>query len=253
MPKPGATDLIDMHAGNRTLPLLITQNYGHGRTAILATGGTWRWQMSEALGDPSHDLFWQQLVRWLVGESPGPVAASMPQRVLQDEGHAQFIAQVRTPDFQPASDAHVAAHIVGPANTDALIEMTPSQEVPGQYNVDWTAQKPGAYLAEIVAESRQAQPQELGRDVITFQREDGVAEHFHTAQNRQFLEQLSKATGGRLWQLSDLKNLPRDISYSEAGISVRSTKELWDMPIVFLFLLGLPIGEWLLRRKWGVV
>ena len=49
-----------------------------------------------------------------------------------------------------------------------------------------------------------------------------------------------RATGGRYWKPSDLKNLPRDISYSEAGISVRSTKELWDMPIVFLLLLGLP-------------
>jgi hypothetical protein len=28
---------------------------------------------------------------------------------------------------------------------------------------------------------------------------------------------------------------------------------LWDMPIVFLLLLGLALGEWLLRRKWGVV
>jgi hypothetical protein len=25
------------------------------------------------------------------------------------------------------------------------------------------------------------------------------------------------------------------------------------MPIVFLLLLGLPIAEWLLRRKWGVI
>ena len=72
--------LADLNVGGRTLPLLITQNYGHGRTAIMATGGTWRWQMSEALGDPSHDLFWQQLLRWLVAESPGPVAASMPSR-----------------------------------------------------------------------------------------------------------------------------------------------------------------------------
>ena len=69
-PKPGATELADMNAGHRKLPLLVTQSYGHGRTAILATGGTWRWQMSEALGDPSHDLFWQQLLRWLIGESP---------------------------------------------------------------------------------------------------------------------------------------------------------------------------------------
>ena len=38
-----------------------------------------------------------------------------------------------------------------------------------------------------------------------------------------------------------------------AGISVRDTKELWDMPIVFLVLLGLMSTDWLLRRKWGVV
>lgn len=252
-PKPGATELVDMHAGHRKLPLLITENYGHGRTAILATGGTWRWQMSEALGDPSHDLFWQQLLRWLVGESPGTVAASMPARLLEDEGHVSLTAQVRNQAFQPATDAHVTAHIVGPANTDALIELSPSQETPGLYQADWTAVKPGAYLAEVVAGSAGAQPQELGRDVVTFQREDGVAENFHTAQNRQLLDGLSAATGGRYWQAADLKNLPRDISYSEAGISVRTAKELWDMPIVFMLLLGLPIAEWLLRRKWGVV
>ena len=252
-PKPGATELVDMHAGHRRLPLLITENYGHGRTAILATGGTWRWQMSEALGDLSHDLFWQQLLRWLVGESPGPVTASMPARLLQDEGHVQLTAQVRDRTFQPAADAHVTARIVGPSNTDALVELNPSQGTPGLYRADWTAEKPGSYLAEIVAESSGAPPQELGRDVVTFQRENGVAENFHTAQNRHLLQQLSESTGGRYWQPSDLKNLPRDLSYSEAGISVRTTKELWDMPIVFFFLLGLPVGEWLLRRKWGLV
>ena len=252
-PKPGAVELVDMHAGRRTLPLLITQSYGHGRTAILATGGTWRWQMSEALGDPAHDLFWQQLLRWLVGESPGPVMASMPARLLEDEGKVRVVAQVRNLAFQPEMNAHVTAHVVGSSNADALVELDPSQETPGQYQAEWTAEKPGTYLAEVVAESRGTQPQELGRDVVTFQREDGVAENFHTAQNRPLLEQLSTATGGRFWSTSDLKNLPRDISYSEAGISVRSTKELWNMPIVFMLLIGLPLGEWLLRRKWGVV
>jgi len=252
-PKPGATALVDMHAGRRKLPLLITENYGHGRTAILATGGTWRWQMSEALGDPSHDLFWQQLLRWLVGESPGPVTASMPARLLQDEGRVQLTAQIRDRTFQPVADAHVTAHFFGPSNVDALIALNPSQDTPGLYQADWTAEKPGAYLAEVVAESPGAQPQELGRDVLTFQREDGVAENFHTGQNQPLLEQLASATGGRSWRPSDLKNLPREISYSEAGISVRTTKELWNMPIVFVFLLGLPMAEWLLRRQWGVV
>jgi uncharacterized membrane protein len=252
-PKPGATVLAEMNVGRRKLPLLVTQSYGHGRTAVLATGGTWRWQMSEALGDPSHDLFWQQLLRWLVADSPGPVTASMPVRTLLDEGRVHLTAQVRNREFEPAADAHVTAHIIGPQGENALLDLAPSQETPGLYQIDWTAEKPGAYLAEVAAESAGGQPQELGRDVLTFQREDGVAENFHTEQNRPLLEQLSSQTGGRYWKPSDLKDLPRDISYSQAGISVRSTKELWNMPIVFLLLIGLPIAEWLLRRKWGVV
>ena len=251
-PKPGAVVLVSMNAEmRRKLPLLVTQNFGHGRTAILATGGTWRWQMSEALGDPSHDLFWQQLLRWLVAQSPGPVSASIPARVLMDQGRVELSADVRNRQFQPAPDAHVAAQITGPGDLNETIDLTPSQDTPGLFTADWTAEKSGPYLAEVTAESSNHEP--LGGDVVTFEREDGVAENFHTAQNRHLLEQLSAQTGGSYWTSSNLKNLPRDISYSEAGISVRSTKELWNMPIVFLLLLGLPIAEWLLRRKWGVV
>jgi hypothetical protein len=242
-----------MNASHHKLPLLITQNYGHGRTAVLATGGTWRWQMSEALGDPSHDLFWRQLLRWLVADSPGPVSATTSARVLLDEGHMQLTAQVRDPEFQPAADAHVTAHIVGPDGVNATVDLAPVQGSAGTFHTDWTAEKAGAYLAEVVADSAGKEPQELGRDATTFTRQDGVAEKFHTAQNRPLLEQLAAETGGRYWKPGDLKDLPRNISYSEAGISVRSTKELWNMPIVFLLLLGLPVTEWLLRRRWGVV
>jgi hypothetical protein len=252
-PKPGATVLASMTASRRKLPLLITQNYGHGRTAVLATGGTWRWQMSEALGDPSHDLFWRQLLRWLVADSPGPVSASTTSRLLSDEGHLLISSEVRNGQFQPAADAHVTAHILGPAGMNAVIDLTPVQNAPGTFRSDWTAEKPGSYLAEITAESAGNPHQELGRDVVAFARQDGVAENFHTSQNRALLEQLAEQTGGRYWTPDDLNRLPRDISYSEAGISVRSTKELWNMPIVFLLLVGLPITEWLLRRKWGVV
>jgi len=95
--------------------------------------------------------------------------------------------------------------------------------------------------------------EELGRDTITFRREDGVAENFHTEQNRELLEKLASGTGGRYYKPEDAQKLGKDISYSEAGITVRETRDLWDMPIVFLLLLVLRSGEWLLRRKWGVI
>jgi hypothetical protein len=93
----------------------------------------------------------------------------------------------------------------------------------------------------------------MGRDTVTFRREDGVAENFHTVQNRRLLQQLSKETGGRYWQRNEVKTLPQEITYSEAGISVRQTYPIWNMPIIFLLLLGMLSTEWLLRRRWGIV
>ncbi len=79
-PKPGAAVLANMITPEgRKLPLLITENFGRGRTAIMATGGSWRWQMSSPLGDTAHDLFWQQLLRWLVSDTPGPRNSVRPR------------------------------------------------------------------------------------------------------------------------------------------------------------------------------
>ena len=192
----------DVNAGHRKLPLLVTQSYGHGRTAVLATGGTWRWQMSEALGDPSHDLFWQQLLRWLVADSPGPVAASMPARMLMDEGRVQLTAQVRDRQFQPAADAHVTAHIIGPRGREWVRRPDAVAGGAGAVSGGLDRGEAGRLSRRGDAESAGSQPQELGRDVVTFQREDGVAENFHTEQNRQLLEQLASQTGGRYWKPS---------------------------------------------------
>ncbi len=249
-PKPGATVLAEMNVGRARLPLLVTQNYGRGRTAVMATSGTWRWQMSQALGDPTHDMFWQQLLRWVAADSPGRVAASMPVQRLMDDGHVRLTATVRDKEYMAAPDARVAAHVIGPEGASALVDMQPVPDNAGAFQAEWTAEKPGSYVVEVTA-ARGAD--ELGRDVLTFERTDGVAENFRTEQNRELLEKLSSQTGGRYWKADELGRLPREISYSEAGISVRDTKELWNMPIVFLLLLGLMSGQWMLRRKWGVI
>ena len=249
-PKPGAVVLAEMTAGGRKMPLLVTENYGRGRTAVLATGGTWRWQMSQPLEDQTHEEFWQQLLRWLVTDTPGRVVASVPSQMLFDDGRVQFSAEVRDKNYLPAADAHVEAHVLGPGGSAAQIEMTPDPNSPGTFHADWNADQPGSFLTEVVATRG---TEELGRDVMTFARMNGVAENFHTEQNRELLEKLSEQTGGRYWKPADLSKLPGEISYSEAGITVRDTKELWNMPVIFLLILMLRFSEWLLRRKWGVV
>jgi uncharacterized membrane protein len=256
-PKPGAAVLANMITPEgRKLPLLITENFGRGRTAIMATGGSWRWQMSSPLGDTAHDLFWQQLLRWLASDTPGHLVASVPAQMLLDNGAVTITAEVRDQQYNPAPDAKVEAHILGPSGVSALVEMTPVPDNPGRFQAAWSAPRTGAYLTEVTAQRTDPNTRtvkELGRDVLTFQRMDGVAENFHTEQNRDLLERLATQTGGQYWKPADLGKLGSAIPYSQAGVTMRETKDLWDLPLVFLVLLLLRFSEWWLRRKWGIV
>ena len=255
--KPGAAVLANIITPEgRRLPLLTTESFGRGRTAIMATGGSWRWQMSSPLGDTAHDLFWQQLLRWVVSDTPGRVTASVPAQVLLDNGAVTLTADVRDQNYNPAADARVEAHMLGPSGVSAAVEMTPVAGNPGQFQAAWSAPKPGAYLTEVTAQRADTSTgafKELGRDVITFQRLDGLAENFHTEQNRDLLEGLATQTGGQYWKASELGKLAGSIPFSEAGVTVRETRDLWDLPLVFLVLVLLRFSEWWLRRAWGIV
>jgi uncharacterized membrane protein len=248
-PKPGAVVLAKVDAGGNRLPLLITENYGRGRSAVFATGGSWRWQMQQPVGDMSQETFWRQLLRW-VGSSPSRVVASTPNADLEDDGRVQLRAEVRDEKYQPAGDAGVQASVIGPDGASQLVQLRPEPLAPGIYSAEWNAAQPGSYVAEVTA--RQG-TKPLGKDVLTFRREDGAAENFHREQNRDLLQKLAEETGGRYYTPRNARDLSKEISYSESGVTSREMKDLWDMPAIFLLVIGLRAAEWLLRRRWGVV
>ena len=147
---------------------------------MLATGGTWRWQMSLPLGDPTHSVFWQQLLHGLVSETRGQLSAQVSAGILEDDGHVQLLADVRDKDYLPAADAVVNAHIIGPDRLQADVSLRAVPGQPGRYQTDWTAPAVGTYVADLTANQGALS---AGRDTIAFQRQDGVAENFHTGQN----------------------------------------------------------------------
>ncbi len=252
-PKPGATVLayaIPKGGGGGRIPLLITQPFGLGRTAIFATAGSWRWQMLQPQADMSHEMFYRQLLRWLVSDTPKRVMGSTPHPVISDDSHVKLRAEVRDTTYLSSGDSTVSAHILGPDGITETVDMRPEPLELGLYTADWTAPKAGTYTAEVSAKRG---TEDLGSDTISFMRQDGVAENFHVEQNRELLEKLSSETGGRYYKPSEAGRLSKDITYSEAGITVRETRDLWDMPVIFLLIAGLRAAEWTLRRKWGVI
>jgi len=250
-PKPGATTLLSVTPQSRSaMPLLVTEPYGRGRTAVFATSGSWRWKMWMAHEDKTHATFWQQMFRYLVTDAPSQVTATIPKTVLADDTRVPIRVEVRDKEYKPLSTARVQARFLAPDGSSATLELSPRPLEEGVYTGEWTAEKPGSYVVEMLAGEEQ---QEVGRDVQAFRREDGVAENFHTGQNRELLQKLSDQTGGKYYTSADASKLPNEISYSEAGITSRETRDLWDMPVIFLLALGIRASEWTLRRKWGVV
>jgi len=249
-PKAGAVVLARSDVNGNSVPLLVTQNYGRGRTAVFATGGSWRWRMQQPVGDMSQETFWRQLLRWTAGATPSRVVASTPQAQLEDTGKVQIRADVRDKSYMPAGNAEVQASIVGPDGSSRMVALHPEPLTQGTYVADWDAAQAGSYVAEITARSGAT---ELGRDVLTFRRENDVAENFHREQNRDLLQKLADETGGRYYTPREAGRLADEISFSEAGITAHEAKDLWNMPVVFLLLLALRSSEWLLRRRWGLV
>ncbi|HEY4086542.1 MAG TPA: hypothetical protein VGM43_11425, partial [Bryobacteraceae bacterium] len=191
-----------------------------------------------------------QLLRWLVTETPGQVSASTPHQVLNDDGQVHMRAVLRDKTYQSVAGATVTATINRPDGRIDTLEMKPDPLEPGAYAGDYTADKSGAYVAEIAANDGKL---EVGRDTLNFRRDDGVAENFNAAQNKDLLERLSADTGGNYYTPGNAKRLGDEVAISEAGISGHDSLDIWDMPILFLLLILLRGGEWLLRRKWGVV
>ncbi len=249
-PKRGAVVLANVDAGGKRIPLLVTENYGRGRTAVLASAGTWRWRMQQPAADTSQATFWRQLLRWTAGATPSRVTGSTPNPNLEDNGQIVLRAEVRDKTYLPIGDAEVSANVIAPDGSSQAVALRPEPMSPGIYTADWNAGLQGSYVAEITA--RRAN-EKLGTDVLPFHREDGVAENFHREQNRDLLEKLADETGGRYYTPKTASRLTDEIAYSEAGITSREMKDLWNMPVIFLLLLALRSGEWLLRRKWGAV
>ena len=242
--KPAAVTLLQLSVGGRLQPLLVTQRYGRGQSYILATSGTWRWQMSLPVVDQRHETFWRQLARGLVVTAPEQFELS----TVSAGDTITIHAEVRNADFEPETAVEVTAVVSPESGEPLLVELRPSPEQPGVFEGEFAAVEPGLHVIEAIARHGADEPAVTAR--VAMHPETSRAEAFSLRQNRALLEGLAATTGGQYWTLDQLQGLPEAIRYSAAGITEHEIRPLWDAPAIFLLLLLLKAFEWLLRRRW---
>lgn len=243
--RPAATTLLEVMVDGRPQPLLVSQPYGRGQSFILATGGTWRWQMSLPLDDLRHETFWRQLARTLVATSPLPFELS----ATPQDGNIEVRAEVRDPDDAANQGIAITAVVSGDNGELLNLDLQPAPGQAGVYQASFTPAGSGLYSVEAITRKGE-EPINAVRTATRF--EQGQ-ESFNVRQNRALLERISATTGGQYWTPQQFDELSEAISYSTAGITEQQINYLWDAPFFFLLLFLLKTVEWLLRRAWRVI
>ena len=255
--KPGATVVLEANAINdrsRTAPLLVEERYGRGRSMALTANDTWRWRMETPSQNNSHETFWRQLLRYLVSASPRQYEVAAERDVYTKGDMVMLRGEVNDKKFNAVTDAQVVARVTKPSGTTVEIPLKINfgerQNSSGvDYRNEFTPDENGLYKIEMTARRGGAT---LGAGQSTFLITDRTREFHDAAQNVELLKRAAAETGGKYFPLSDAKDLLDEITLLEGKNSERVSKDLWDMPINFILLVGLAGAEWFLRKRKGL-
>jgi len=251
--KPGATVLlVGSDERGRDQIVMAMQRYGKGKALALAVQDTWLWRMHVKMDvkDTTHHTFWQRMARWLVDGVPDRVMVTASPTRVQKGDPVTLTAEVVDPEFKGINDARVVAHITTPSGKIEDVPMEWTVEDDGQYRARWTPSQDGVHQISVGGLTKDGK--DTGRGTANVRVAPSDAEYFDAAMNKTLLERIAADTEGRFYRAKNASELPDAIAYSGKGITVVEERELWDMPILLVLLLGFMGGEWLYRRSRGL-
>jgi hypothetical protein len=119
----------------------------------------------------------------------------------------------------------------------------------GEYRASFLPAEKGIYEVSVEATRDGAV---LGSSTGYVEAEDLDDEYFQAEMRSELLKRIADETGGEFYTPETVSRLPEDMSYTEGGTVVRERRDLWDMPVIFLLLLGLVSAEWGYRKVRGL-
>jgi len=251
-PKPGATVLLNgTDERGATQPVLTWQQFGRGKAIAMTLQDTWQWQMhaSISLEDQTHENYWRQMIRWLVDGVPGVVEARTTVERVEPGEAVTLEAAVVDPTFVELNDASVIAHVVQPGGGTINVPMTWTGERDGQYRGTFVSTEAGSY--EVAVDAARAGKQ-IGSGLTYLRAGPSDAEYFDATMHEPPLRRIADETGGRFYTPDTVAGMAEDVRYAGRGVTSVEERELWNMPIILIALMGLVCAEWGYRRAVGL-
>ncbi|HVZ48550.1 MAG TPA: hypothetical protein VG916_07185, partial [Gemmatimonadaceae bacterium] len=231
-------------------PILVYQRYGRGIAVAMPIQDDWQWKMGAGVpvDDESFNTFWRQLLRWVTGDTPSRVEAhAMPDQV-NPLTPVQVRAVVVDSAYERLNDAKVSADVVTPGGARQAVTLDWAVDRDGEYRGTFAPAEEGVYRIRVSAVTRSGTVADT-----TFMRAAPLdAEYTMAEMRRPFLQRIADETGGKFYTPATVGTLPEDIAMTKRGVTVVNQMDLWDMPVIFLVLVGLISSEWAYRKVRGL-
>jgi uncharacterized membrane protein len=254
--KPGATVLLNAVDNRRQEQVVLAyQRYGRGKAVAMPIQDSWSWRMDfkVPVNDTTHQMFWRRMVRWLVDGVPDQVNVTSTADRVEPGEVVKLAAEVMDGAYVEVNDSHVVASVTSPSGKTSEIPLDWTVTRDGDYRASFVPEETGVYKVAVNASrSTTTGTKELGAAAMNVRVSAGDAEYFDAAMRAPLLKRLAEETGGRFFTTSNAASLPEAISYSGRGVTVVEERELWDMPALFILLIGLVAAEWGYRRAKGL-
>ena len=238
-------------AGRKSaLPLVVSWRFGKGVILAVNAEGLWQWDFFPASEEASRTYreFWLQTVVW----------AATHREFMPGQRLSLRLSESRVLPGE-AVHAHVAARTAGPAQPalrvlrgDRLAQepaLAPSGTGSNRWNAIVSLREPGTYRVELTDRTV------AGPGVFaTLQVAAPPAERDNVSADRDFLDALALASGGRPISASDLDALFNRKPPDDSGaVEKAQWLPLWNRWWFLLVALSCFGVEWFLRRRNGLL
>ncbi len=249
--KPGASLLATVtDRQKRQHPAIVVQRYGEGRTGAVTVGDFWRWGMKDAELQADLAKMWRQLIRWAVAEAPERLTQELSQVSEGTLPMAKINARVRTETYEPQDDATVSFQLSIPGSSEPKsLSGEPSLEEAGIFTTDSFYEEPGGYRLTTLA--RDGEGKTIGELETGWAFNPAADEYRRLDPDRELLEQLAQASGGKVLELGEIGSLVDRLKDLNAPVMDTKQRPFWHAPWVFFVALLCLVGEWAIRRWKG--
>jgi len=234
-------------AGDQS-PAVVYRRYGRGQTLSLGVGNLWRWVFNPKAeyDNNAYDRFWDQLALWLLANNG--VAPLEGYSLRTDTANLPLGETVRLRFGVHGNALPVSAPALVILQGDEQVTnlaMEPGAE-PEQFVAEFTPREAGRYRAQVAT----AGGKHVTAQFMVFREKLETTE---TAMDVTYLEQLCKASGGRVLDVSELESLVESLLRDTADQPPLMRRiPLWDRGWIYLLLSVILSCDWYFRRRWGL-